>query len=199
MNNRFLMAAVFIFSPIAFAQPDLSVASANIGAIRTPDFPFPGGDNHYAIYPELTLGGNIVPKGLRWFVHWGYWSDGVTGPTGADQVAYSYSGHIIGGCIEIIPADLLRHWPLPIGVVAGVAHQIVQRKYVGGFGLDGSGGRDASETATAFEIGLTLHVRLAGPLSAAAETRRFLPLGSRDIDGLRLNQTAYTVGLAINL
>ncbi len=192
------VVAAFVGVPTTLAQLSLNTVSANIGTIRTlsPDASF--SQNHqYALYTELQIGGNFLIPSVRWSVYWGYWTDGVeeTLPV-MDFVTYSYSSHIVGGRFNFLPAKLLPHWPLPVGIFAGVGHHFISGKYVGGFGLDGAPGQDFTVGATTLEIGLNAEADLLGPIAVRGEVQQFISFGDGEFDRLQKNRRAYKVGLA---
>jgi|GEM_PF-1912044 len=197
-----LFIAVLILNIICvnttLAQLSLNTVSASIGTIRTlfPDYSFYQ-NYQYSVYPEVQIGGNFLIPSLRWIACWGYWMDGVEKALPvADHVTYSYSSHIVGARFNFLPAKLLPHWPLLIGVFTGVAHHFISGKYVGGFGYDGKLGQNITDDATTIEIGLNANVQVLGPVAVRGEVQQFFPLGNEEFDQLQKNRRAYKVGLA---
>lgn len=178
------------------AQLSLNTVSANFGTIRTL-FPDYYQNYQYAVYPEVQIGGDFFIPSIRWITYLGYWTDGVDKPLPiADHVTYSYSSHIVGTRFNFLPAQLLHHGPLAIGVFTGLAHHFISRKYVGGSGLDGRPGQDFAGNANTLEIGFNAEVEVLGPIAVRGEVQQFVPLGSEEFDRLQKNRRAYKVGLA---
>jgi hypothetical protein len=179
------------------AQLSLNAVSANVGAIRTlfPDYSFYE-DYQYSVYPEVQIGGNLFIPSVRWIAYWGYWTDGVEKALPVlDFVTYSHSSHIVGVRFNLLPAKLLPHWPLPIGVFTGVAHHFIAGRYVGGFGFVGRPGQDFTDDANTLEIGLNAEVDVLGPIAIRGEIQQFIPLGSDYLDRMQKSRRAYKVGL----
>jgi len=180
------------------AQLNLNAVSANVGTIRTlfPDYSFYQ-DYQYAVYPEVQIAGNFFIPSVQWIAYWGYWSDGVDKALPvADYDTYSYSSHIVGVRLTFLPAKLLPHWPLPVGVFSGFAHHFISRRYVGGFGYDGKHGQDFADDANTVEIGLNAEVDVLGPIAIRGEVQQFIPLGNDYFSQMQKNRRAYKVGLA---
>jgi hypothetical protein len=180
------------------AQLSLNSASVNVGTIRTL---FPNDsrytDFQYAFYPEVQVDGDFLASFVGWTVYWGYWSDGLENALPvADMVSYSYSSHIVGARFSFLPAKLLDHWPLPIGIFAGTAHHFIAARYIGGFGLDGNPGHEFTADATTVELGLNAEVQVLGPIGIRGEIQQFIPLRSDYFDRLQKNRRVYKLGLA---
>ncbi|MCG8603784.1 hypothetical protein MJD09_02145 [bacterium] len=74
------------------AQPRLADISFKLGAIRNVQRDHHFGNDTYAIYPELQIGGPLVASEVfNWGLYWGYWDDGVEKlfPI-ADGITHSY-------------------------------------------------------------------------------------------------------------
>lgn len=200
--KKTLIITVLILNFVAvtrtLAQLSLGNFSANVGTIRTTvsdHAPFSG--YRYALYPELQLGGDLFTSYLRWTIYWGYWSDGITQPFPVmDMVTYSGQTQIGGVRFTFLPAEVAPHWPLPVGIFAGVARHFTAVTYVGGFGIDGKPGHDFAQTANTFEFGLNADFSLFGPFNVRAEIHQLFPLGNQYIDNLQKGRRAYKVGLA---
>ncbi len=204
MNRRLIIisviAGVVAVRPMT-AQIHLNMVSANVGSIRTlfPDHSFYH-DFQYSFYPEFQIGGDFLTPSIQWVTYWGFWKDGVEKALPvADFVTYSFSSHIIGARFNLLLAHVLPHWPLPLGVFAGVAHHFISGTYIGGFGLDGMPGRDYSDGVTTLELGLNAKADLFEPIAIRAEVQQFVPLGTKEFDRAQKNRRAYKIGLSLTL
>ena len=183
------------------AQLSLNRVSANIGIIRTlfPDGT-PGKGHQYAVYPELQIGGRFFLPAVRWTAYWGYWTDGVEQVVPvADAVTYSSTSHIVGVRIALLPAEMLPHWPLPVGVFTGVGYHFIARKYIGGTGVDGRPGRNITGHATTVDLGVNVEFQIFGPVGIRGEIQQFIPPGSGDFDRSQINRRAFKVGISFAL
>jgi hypothetical protein len=193
-----VVTGIFVARPMT-AQIHLSTVSANIGSIRTlfSDHPFYR-DFQYALYPEFQIGGDFLTPSIQWVTYWGFWKDGVANALPvADFVTHSFSSHIVGARFNLLLANVLPHWPQPLGVFTGVAHHFISGTYIGGVGLDGKPGRDYSDGVTTLEIGVNAKVDLFGPIAIRAEAQQFVPLGTKEFDRAQKNRRAFKVGLAL--
>jgi len=201
MTDRIIAVLVSVLLGLgstAFGQFNVNAASANVGTIRTmwPDQSL--FENYqYTLYYEVQIGGQFFAPSLKWVAYWGHWDDGIAKELPvADMVTHSYSSHAVGVRFNVLPAELLAHLPLPIGVFAGGSHEFLSSRYVGGHDYYGRPGNDYTEEVTTLEIGLNVEVEILSPLAIRGEIRQLLPLGDREVDQLQKGRRAYTIGVA---
>jgi hypothetical protein len=172
------------------AQLNLNNISANIGVINTLY-------SDLVIYPEVQIGGNVIIPSIRWTIYWGYWIEGINKPIiGSDYVTYSYNSHILGTRFTLMLSKLSDNLDLPFGIFIGASHHFISVKYIGGAGIDGKPGHDATIGTTTLEVGLNAEVQAFGPVYFRGEIQQFIPIGNDYYDRLQKNRRTYKIGLA---
>jgi hypothetical protein len=149
------MALMPLMVTLATAQPRLTEVSFKLGAIRNVQRDHVFGNDTYAIYPELQIGGPlIVSEELNWGAHVGYWDDGVNRAFPFFHgITNSYNSVIVGARFGFMPAakrkDLIK-----LGVFVGFSHHLIWADYVGGYDFSGRPGRDFYRALNSADFGL---------------------------------------------
>jgi hypothetical protein len=111
---------------------------------------------------------------------------------------YTYRTHSVGVRFSFLPAQLLPHWPIPVGLFVGISRQFVSTsgKYPGLVTSQGPVDHSPPGDVTTFEAGVNLEIRVYGRVSFRIEGHQLIPLGSTESDRMNKNRRAFTGGLS---
>lgn len=199
-RGAILILLCFMSFATASAQVRLNYVSANAGVMRTlGQNMYAIGEDRYVFYPEIQCGGDFFLPYLRWAGYWGYADEGHTMiPPPEYHPPYTYRTHNVGIRFSFMPAHLLPHWPIPVGLFVGISRQFISMsgEYPTFMTSQGPTERPAPRNVTAFEAGVNLEVRVFGPLAVRVEGHQLIPLGTTESDRMQKERRAFTGGLS---
>jgi hypothetical protein len=179
------------------SQVSVGFVSAGVGQARS-ILAFTRTGREYVPYPEVQLGGQWFAPGFEWSGYWGYWDDGVDEVRVSDAQVYSTHGHIVGGRLTLVPTRMLKRWPLPVGLIAGVAHHIARYQYVGGSDGLGTPVSNRTESTNTLELGARLFVTLSAAAELRAEGHQYFGIGETELAHAQSGRRSFTFGVALS-
>jgi hypothetical protein len=198
-RGAILVLLYFVGLETGSAQIRLNYVSANAGVMRTlGENMYATGEDRYVFYPEIQCGGDLFLPYLRWVGYWGYADEGHTMiPPPEYHPPYTYRTHSVGIRFSFMPAHLLPHWPIPVGLFIGISRQFisVSGEYPTFMTSQGPTGRPAPRNVTAFEAGVNLEIRVYGRVGIRIEGHQLILLGITESDRMDKNRRAFTGGL----
>ncbi|MFQ6113662.1 MAG: hypothetical protein ACE5NG_06175 [bacterium] len=197
-SAKVILTIIVLATAQSMAQPDISTISFKTGLIRNLYTEHYGRfTSTYSIYPELQIGGALVPSNLlRWALYLGYWDDGVDKAFPiADFRTYSYNSLILGSRLGFMPGANRKDWPVQLEFFAGFSHHFVGKNYVGGTAFKGDIGHDSHMELNYAEIGISAGVDLKRLWQVVVEVQQAMQLGNDEFN-FPEKRLAFKVGLA---
>lgn len=190
-----LILAAFLLTSSVWAQLNIATLEARLGWINDNYDVF---NNRSSLYPEFEIGGQFFKPFLQWGIHWGFWNDNRIDPLFArDAQVYSFTGHNLGGRITFLPRVHDDHFPIPLGLIAGINWQFVDWEFLGLGDYPTYQLHERKVGINTIELGLRVTFPIMNHFTTLGEWNIFVPLQQENKE--RLARSTFKIGFGTQL